>query len=241
MAKVRICGHRGMAARAPENTLAGITLARRRGVGQVEVDLRLTRDGRVVVHHDADLGRTAPGRGKIRDRDFADLAGLDAGSWFSAEFADQRIPSLEDLLAAGGETLEWNLELKTDDPGDPAAGRLLVTRVLAGIAGAGMFRRVLLTSFDHGLIRTALGMKGAPRCGFIYGKKGPLETDHGDPVAVFSLRHKLITPDLVRRAHEENREVHAWTVNEERTLARMIDLGVDVVISDDPGRMLDLI
>ena len=110
MANAGICGHRGVAARAPENTLAGIALARRLGLGMVEVDLRLTADGRVVLHHDSHLGRTVKGRGRIGDLQYEVLRSIDAGSWFGPGFADQRVPTLEELFAASGPDLAWNLE-----------------------------------------------------------------------------------------------------------------------------------
>ncbi len=238
---VRICGHRGVAAHAPENTLAGITLARELGLKHVEVDLRLTRDGKVVVHHDAELGRTVRGHGKIRDLDLLFLQELDAGSWFATEYSQQRIPTLDDLLEAGGNKLFWNLELKVDEGADTEVGERLISEVVHTLAARGVSRRAILTSFDHDLIRRAMGFAEVPGCGFIWGKRGRISITREDAVTVYSVRHKLITADLVTRIHDSGREVHAWTVNRGRDLERMVALGVDVVISDDPGRMLDLI
>ncbi len=241
MAKVRVCGHRGAASRAPENTLAGIALARSLGVERVEVDLRLTRDEEVVLHHDRDLGRTDNGRGPVREADLEHLQTLDAGSWFDPGFRDQRIPSLGDLLAASGRVLCWNLELKTDGDDSAVRRQILKDAVLTGIAAPGIFPRVLITSFDHDLIREILSVARAPRCGFIFGHHVPVPADHATTAAVFSMQHDLITADGVARAHDAGKEVHAWTVNDRVTLERMAAMGVDEVISDDPGLMLALL
>ncbi len=241
MTKVRVCGHRGASAGAPENTLAGIALARALGVARVEVDLRLTRDEKIVLHHDRDLGRTDNGSGAVSRADLAHLQGLDAGAWFAPEFAGQRIPSLGELLAASGDTLLWNLELKTDGDDSPPRKRVLMDTILALTAAATVFPRVLLTSFDHELIRDFLGAARPPLCGFIYGSRAPSAADVASTAAVFSMRHDLVDRDQVARAHDAGKEVHAWTVNDAPTLARMVDLGVDEVISDDPGLMLSLL
>ncbi len=241
MAKVRVCGHRGAAARAPENTLAGIALARSLGIERVEVDLRLTRDGEVVLHHDRHLGRTDDGRGPVKRADLAHLQTLDAGSWFAPEFRDQRIPSLDELLAASGRTLCWNLELKTDGDGSASRKRILKDKILALTAAGEIFPRVLITSFDHGLIRAIMAEKGSPRCGFIYGHRAPSRADNESDAAVYSMRHGLVTAERVAGAHDAGKEVHAWTVNDRATLERMMAAGVDEVICDDPGLMLTLL
>lgn len=233
MANARICGHRGVAARAPENTLAGIALARGLGLGMVEVDLRLTADGRVVLHHDSRLGRTVAGRGRVGDLEYEALRRLDAGAWFGPQFADQRVPTLEELFAASGPDLTWNLELKVDPEDDTARRSLLVRTVQDLVAEAGVGSRVLLSSFDHGLVREIAALP----CGFIFGDQPPTEDDWRAPVHVLSMRYSLVTRELVERAHRSKRTVHAWTVNDPGISGTMQECGVDVVISDDPAAL----
>ena len=233
-----MCGHRGVAARAPENTLAGVAAARRLGLVMIEVDLRLTADDKVVLHHDEHLGRTVAGRGRVGDLPLAALRGLDAGSWFDAAFAAERVPTLRDLLAASGPDLCWNLELKTDPGDEPRRKLTLVREVLRTLDRAGVGRRALLTSFDHGLVAAVAAMPGAPRCGLIFGERPQDRVAGSDRVAVFSMRYSLVDEEAVRRAHAAGVEVHAWTVNDDAGHERMKACGVDVVISDDPGKLL---
>jgi len=237
MAKARICGHRGVAAQAPENTLAGIALAVRLGLTQVEVDLRLTADGRVVLHHDPELGRTVAGRGRIGEMEYAALRDLDAGAWFGPEFQGQRVPTLEGLFAASGPALTWNLELKIDPEDAPARRRLLVRTVRDLASAAGVESRILLTSFDHDLIREIALGPGSPPCGFILGDRPPTEEEWEAPVDVFSMRYSLVTPELAERVHGSGRRLHVWTVNDPDVHRAMLACGVDTVISDDPAAL----
>ncbi len=113
----RAIGHRGAALSAPENTFAGFGMAAALGVRWVEFDVRLSRDGRVILLHDDTLDRTTDGQGPAALQDFAALRRLDAGAWFGPDFAGQRIPSLEETIELLAELrLGAVIELK------PAAG-----------------------------------------------------------------------------------------------------------------------
>src|SRR5690606_12298150 len=109
----RTIGHRGCAAHAPENTLAGLREAAKRGVTWVEIDVCLLRDGTPIIIHDNKVDRTTDGTGLLADLDWGQVAGLDAGSWFDAKFAGERVPRLDDgLTEVQGLGLGLNLELK---------------------------------------------------------------------------------------------------------------------------------
>ena len=90
-----VIAHRGASGHAPENTLAAFRKAIVQGATFIETDLQLSRDARFVAIHDATVDRTTGGRGAVHDLTLADLRRLDAGSWFSSEFAGERIPTLE--------------------------------------------------------------------------------------------------------------------------------------------------
>jgi len=109
----RIVGHRGAAALAPENTLAGFRAAAKADAGMVELDAKLSADGIVICHHDNELGRTSNGSGPVAAQDFAALRALDAGGWFGPEFAGERIPTLAEALALIAELgMGVNVEIK---------------------------------------------------------------------------------------------------------------------------------
>ncbi|MFB9953245.1 glycerophosphodiester phosphodiesterase [Rhizobium puerariae] len=118
---MRLAGHRGHSAGAPENTLASFRKAREfagRGV-TCETDLRITSDGELVLIHDETVDRTTNGRGLIRNMTYSAIAGLDAGGWFGNEFAGERVPLLKDALQLARELgIVYQLELKTYDRDD---------------------------------------------------------------------------------------------------------------------------
>ncbi len=163
----RVIGHRGLAARAPENTLAGFAEAARLGVGWIELDVQLTSDGVPVVFHDDRLERTTDGRGCLTETSFADLRRLDAGRWFSDRFAGQRVPSLAEtltfLIDAG---LGLNLEIKASEE----AGARTATQALSclralwpGDGAAAVvveFRRQRLGGDGRGSFRLAARLAG---------------------------------------------------------------------------------
>ncbi|KAL2208563.1 PLC-like phosphodiesterase [Sarocladium strictum] len=116
--KCRVAGHRGYSSAAPENTLSAFRKARQVGGPGVtcETDLALTKDGQLVLIHDETVDRTTDGHGVVRYMDYADVAKLDAGRWFSEEFAGERIPLLRDALELGLELdIVYQVELKIYD------------------------------------------------------------------------------------------------------------------------------
>lgn len=122
----KIIGHRGAAALAPENTLASIRRAHEAGISWVEFDVKLTADGVPILMHDDALGRTTDGRGKVAAKTLAEIRALDAGGWFGAEFAGERVPTLEAALALCIDLgLGVNVELK------PCKGREVETARVA--------------------------------------------------------------------------------------------------------------
>lgn len=142
-APLRVWAHRGGSSAAPENTAAADEVARRAGVEWIENDVQPTKDGVPVVLHDDTVDRTTDGSGAIRSLTAAQVAELDAGSWFAPSYAGQRVPTLasqlDGLRARGGNLL---LEIKGAHP------RESVARIVDEIHGRGMSRRVFVQSFD---------------------------------------------------------------------------------------------
>jgi glycerophosphoryl diester phosphodiesterase len=124
----RIIGHRGAALTAPENTLAGFCMAAALNVEWVEFDVRLTSDGRCILLHDDTLDRTTSGRGPASRLTFEEIRRLDAGSWFSPDFAGQPVPGLEETI---GLLAQLNVgavvELKPAPGAEAATGRAAAT------------------------------------------------------------------------------------------------------------------
>ncbi|GLZ56321.1 glycerophosphodiester phosphodiesterase family protein [Actinomycetospora sp. NBRC 106378] len=224
-----VIAHRGASADAPENTLAAITEARRQGADGVEVDVQRTADGVLVLHHDATPRRTTDAAAELADRPLggltlAELRSLDAG-------AGERIPTLADLLDAAGE-LDLFLELK--DPWHyPGIGR----EVVAALAG----RPAVVMSFDAGAVRELAGP------GVIVGQLLAAAPDAAllDDIATYAelvtVDHRAMHADLAAAIRDRGMSPGVYTVNEGAEMRRMLDLGVDRIITDRPAVLGELL
>lgn len=142
----KLVGHRGALAIAPENTMASFDRAWRDGADLIEMDVRLSADGRVVVIHDALVDRTTDGSGLVSEMPLAEIKRLDAGAWFDPRFAGERVPTLVEVLEWAKWRLPLLLELKFHPYGsfDPA----LVPAVMADVVERGMADQVAMISYQ---------------------------------------------------------------------------------------------
>jgi glycerophosphoryl diester phosphodiesterase len=160
----RIIAHRGHKAGAPEQTIAAFRLAIELGAEMLECDVRFSRDGVAVMMHDRTLDRTTSGSGPVDRFDWAELAGLDAGSWFSPTFRSARIPRLEEMFELASETgITLCIEAKGESAEAYAATALHAARE---IARRGRLEMDVVASFDHGALAAAAaavpGLRAAP-------------------------------------------------------------------------------
>ena len=147
-------GHRGYSALAPENTLAAFSLLLDHGIPGVELDVRLSRDGKAVIIHDENTKRVTGVDAVVSDCPSSKLKGMDAGSWFSDAFRDQGIPLLDDVFALAGDRLYYDIELKWTHR--ESGG--LEEAVLERIRSHGMSGRCLISSFNPFCIRRVQAM-----------------------------------------------------------------------------------
>jgi glycerophosphoryl diester phosphodiesterase len=229
-----IFAHRGASAYAPENTLAAFELAVKQGAPAIEFDVKLTSDRKVIIIHDQTLNRTTNGSGDVKTQPLAALRQLDAGSWKSAEYCGEKIPTLDEVFEAVGKKLLINVELT--NYATPFDG--LVYEVAALVKKHGLQERVLFSSFlPTNLAIAQRLLPSIPRGQLVdegnsgwwqrfAGKFMSLEAEH--PYT------KDVTAELVKRAHAKGRRVHVWTVNDPADMRRLRALGVDGIFTDDP-------
>ncbi len=142
-------GHRGAKGHAPENTLASFQLGMEMGVTAVETDVHLSKDGEVVLIHDHTVDRTTNGHGFVKDLTLAELKKLDAGSWFAARFAGERIPTLTELLIWAKDKVGVAIEIKNGPIYYPG----IAEKTIRLLREHGMERQAILISFDHFVLR----------------------------------------------------------------------------------------
>ncbi len=234
--KPLILGHRGDKVHAPENTLSAFRLAMQNGAEGVELDTKLTADGFVVIMHDQTLDRTTNGKGSISRYTLNELRALDAGSHFSPQFKDERIPTLEEVFDAVGPNGIIDIELTNyASPGDA-----LPVKVAELIKAHHVEERVLVSSFHPmNLIRFSRKMPGVP-AGLLteVGKKGNFARG---PIARL-IPHQLLISYytdvqgyLIAREHRHAGKMYAWIEAQPEGIRTLFEQGIDGIITDDPG------
>ncbi|MBT3341777.1 MAG: glycerophosphodiester phosphodiesterase [Gemmatimonadetes bacterium] len=234
--------HRGASAQAPENTLAAFEQAIRLGVDMLEIDVRASCDGEVVVIHDAAIDRTTNRVGQVAELSFEQLRQADAGSWFDAQFKGEQIPTLSEVLDLARHRAIVLIEIKADH---------LAERVLQQISAAGAQDAVVVQSFDPETVRriksiepmmpTSLLMGDLPKSPSRLRARRMVREVLAVGANALSIWHAALTPAF----HEEMRmrgiSVWVWTVDEEVVLRDVTQLGVQGIITNHPDRLNDVL
>lgn len=234
----RIIGHRGACAYAPENTLASIRKAAAQGARWVEFDVRLTREGDLVLMHDDDVRRTTNGRGRVLDFGRADLAALDAGSWFGGAFAGERVPTLAETIALLAELgLGANIEIKTGKPEARATAEALA-RILAAHWRAAA--PPLISSFEVPALEAMQAIAPQWPRGLLLKEIGGDWRGMLDRLgaATLNIDHRPLDARTVALARQAGRPVLCYTVNDPARARRLFDWGVSAVFTDRPDALL---
>ena len=227
-----VFAHRGGSALAPENTLAAFEQAVARGADGVELDVRVSSDGRVVVHHDATLDRTTTLHGPVNRRT-------------AAELGHAHVPELHSVLRVCRD-LRVIVDLKVNDP---AFGRLVV----AELRKAGAVDRVCVGGVRRGVLRairheeSALATSAARedvrlalyRTWLRWPVTSPVYDGYQIPERAGLTR--VVSPRFIADAHRAGLGVQVWTVNDEADARRLLDWGVDALITDRPDLMVSLV
>jgi len=230
--------HRGASGRAPENTHASFAAALDLGAEAIELDVQLSADGELVVIHDETLERTTDGKGQVGDHTAAELAALDAGSWFAAEFAGERIPRLADVLAQVRDRVTLNVEIKSAR--DLGA---IEPRLAALVAREQATAWVVFSSFHSAGVRNMRAAAPWARLGVLCDEdprtRGLALANEVNAELLIPGR-RWLDPRIVEEAHVRGLDVWVWTVNEPGEMRRLIALGVDAIFSDYPERFAGL-
>ena len=236
-----IFAHRGASAHAPENTLAAFELALTQNADAIELDVKLSADGRAVVIHDSTVDRTTGSQGRVKDLTFAQLKTLDAGSFFSETYRGEKIPSLEEVFEAVGKRTFINVELTNyTTPRDS-----LVETVCMLVKQFGLQERVMFSSFfASNLSKARAYLPDVPRGLLAFdGWLGAWARSFGFNFGKYQALHpylKDVTPEQVQRVHRLNRRIHVWTVNAAEDMRRLFHWGVDAIFTDDPQLALQV-
>lgn len=229
-----VIAHRGFSAAYPENTRLAFDAAVACGIDAMELDLQWTRDREVLCFHDRSLHKLGLGRHVMRNRNFSELGTLDVGGWFDGKFSDQRLLRLEDVLSGYGHKTWLLLEIKRRAPrNDPGQLHALMDSVLAQVESHGLGQRVAILCFDEEALRR--GWLSYPGIRFVLNQERPRILPDDAHLAAYSVRAKNLTAGFVERVHAREKPVMVFTVNDRALLDRMLALGVDGIMSDNPA------
>ncbi|MFF4952927.1 glycerophosphodiester phosphodiesterase [Streptomyces chattanoogensis] len=211
-------GHRGVMGVEPENTLRSFVRAEREGLDVIELDLHLSKDGALVVMHDADVDRTTDGTGPIAERTLAELRELDAGR-------GERIPVFEEVVEAVKAPLQAEIK---DVAAAQALAEVMRARDLTG--------RIDVISFHDEALAAIRTLLPGVRTALVGSRYGTDVVDRAQAVgaSMLSLNIRRLTLELVERAHAAHLKVLGWTVNTHEQLRLARGLGLDGVVTDRP-------
>jgi glycerophosphoryl diester phosphodiesterase len=206
------------------------------GVDMIELDVRRTADGHLVVFHDDTLNRITGTDGTIESRTLAELSVLDAGSWFSPTFAGERIPPFEAVLELVAGRVALDVEVKV--PQDKSHLTELVEAVATTLSAWHTRVSLLASSFGDDVVRGLRSLlPGIPVCR-IYGPNETIRADFGPQHPYAILHGRLLTPEVVHHVHHAGAKVLVWTLDEEAHMDAAFKAGVDGICSNHPARLL---
>jgi glycerophosphoryl diester phosphodiesterase len=241
-----VVAHRGLSAKAPENTLASFEQAASfPGIDMIELDVRLTKDEEVIVLHDRTLQRTSTGNGPARNYSLEEIQWLDAGSWFHPMFAKQRIPTLAEVFQQVGKRLWVDVEIKSDWLHREPPG-LLEEKVVDVVCQCGMDDRVLYSSFDHQLLYNIKRMKSSAITGVLFDflhdfSRPPSKLAERVGAKVFKCATRELNRHMLYDAHMHGIAVYVYTLNSVQGAQRMLTYGVDGILSNNADDIVNVV
>ncbi|MBI9012667.1 MAG: glycerophosphodiester phosphodiesterase [Clostridiales bacterium] len=231
---VEITAHRGSSFEAPENTLSALKKAMLNGADYAEIDIQLTNDNQIILLHDETFERTTGSANRPDELSLAEIKSLDAGAWFSSEFTDEKIPTLQEVIDLSKGKLKLNIEVK----GSKYSPNI-INELIKVIEYNNYSDSCVITSLRYEDLEAIESLKPDFKTGYImFVAIGDIEKLNVD---FYSVEETNVTEAFVSKAHSSGREVHVWTINDEASMGNILDLGVDNIITDYDALLKNLI
>ncbi len=248
MSKVNVISHRGANKVAPQNTIAAFRKSIEIGCTGFETDVHLTKDGVPVICHNFTIDATSNGKGAIKNMTLEELRSYDFGSYKGEEFRGEKIPTLDEFLEISklmGDKMEvLNIELKSEKFGE--AGTELPQKTIDAVKNHRLFDKLLISSFDPTILVDCKKIDKNCKTGLLYCpsdlislKIAPRPVSFCKEIGADALHPFVmyVTRMYVERAHRAGIQVNPWTINKESTAKHLLKMGVDGLITDEPGLM----
>jgi glycerophosphoryl diester phosphodiesterase len=238
--KMKLFAHRGVSGEAPENTLSAFKAAAESGAHGIELDVQLSKDGQMVVIHDETIDRTTNGTGYVKDLTWEQLRTYDAGNWFHPSFKGESIPSLEevlDVVTTHRELITINIELKNDQIDYPQ----LEDKVLELLKEKGMKEQTIISSFNAESLKKVRELDPDIETGFLFEGIPANILDRIKPLQVNAIHceAEFAQSPTGRIVMEMGIPLRVFTINTMEEFQLVKKAGVEVVMTDYPGLLLD--
>jgi glycerophosphoryl diester phosphodiesterase len=230
-----VVAHRGFSSSYPENTAIAFQKAIELGVECIEFDVHLTRDGHLVVIHDGMVDRTTDGTGRVDELTFAEIKRLDAGTWFSPEFATQNILTLAETLELIGDSARVNVQLKANDD----SREELTRKSVDGLVRQNVLERAYIASEQPTVELVKVIDSRVEICNLsVFPTDDYIARSAAIECRILQPRHHQVDVAFVEEAHRHSIEVNPFYANDELEMKRLIDCGVDGILTDYPDVLL---
>lgn len=232
---VLIVGHRGAMGYAPENTLESFKLAHEMGVDFLEFDVQMTKDGVLVALHDTDVSRTTNGTGQIKDLTLEELKQLDAGSKFNKKHAGARIPTVREIFEEFGDETKYYIETKS-----PQSYPGIEEKLIALINEFNLLDKVILHSANIESLSKLHKLAPDAELGLLlwYTETAYISDEEIDNIPEYIKyiipNHEYLTKEYIEKVKKAGFLIHTYTVNEKEDFRRLVEIGVEGVITNYP-------
>ena len=245
--KFTAIGHRGAKGVAPENTMAAFRASAAAGA-PFELDTMLCKTGEPVVIHDYTVDRTTNGKGKVADLTLKELRALDAGSYFSPKFKGEKIPTLNEVLDEFANRVKVDIEIKYQGPREKIP--TLAKAIIDLVKKKGLEKKVFITAFNPYVLEAFKNEAPDLARGQLYSRFETADIPYHQKVVLRNLllnesadpdflapNYKMVDEEYVKTYHELGYKILVWTVNKPDDMRRLIEMGVDGIITDFPNRL----
>ena len=241
-----VISHRGANIVAPQNTIEAFKKSIEIGCTGFETDVHLTKDGVPVICHNFTIDETSTGKGAIKDMTLEELRAFDFGKYKGAEFEGVKIPTVDEFLelskTMGDDMKVLNIELKSEKFGE--AGTEIVEKTIDAVKKHGLFDKLLISSFDPAILVVCKKIDKNCKTGLLYSPDKLIGVKIAMNPISFALEigadalhpvYLCVNKRYIEKAHKAGLMVNPWTVNNPKTAQKLIDMGVDGLITDNPG------
>lgn len=241
MRKITVIAHRGAAKCAPQNTMPAFIKAAELGADGIETDVHITGDGKLVLCHNSKVNKTSNGSGKISSLSLQELKKLDFGSWFGKKYVGTQIPTLDEFMQNLKNSCidTFHIEIK------PIKSKRaeVVKKVLETAKKYNLTEKIFITSFDAKVLKAVKEFNKNCRTGYLCPSIGnivknifisPLKKAKEISADAVIPQSSYIGKRFIKKAHSAGLNVYAWTVNKKNLAVKLINMGVDGIITDVP-------